>query len=118
MGTLRASFPDVVRIPKTRPTPLLWRRGRADGEEGQEPTGDLQSSKLALPAASEGVGTGGDPLVLNELAVILYHQANLPAAVQLFRQSLNLAAELGWSPSAWVATRAHLAHGLMLFGRL
>ena len=90
----------------------------ADGEEGQEPIGDLQSSKLALPAASEGVGTGGDPLVLNELAVILYHQANLPAAVQLFRQSLNLAAELGWSPSAWVATRANLAHGLRRLGRL
>ena len=69
------------------------------------------SVKFSTPTA------GGDPLVLNELAVILYHQSNLPAAVQLFRQSLNLASELGWSPSAWVATRSNLAHGLRRLGR-
>ena len=63
-------------------------------------------------------GAGGDPLVLNELGVILYHQANLPAAVQLFRKSLDLANELGWSPDAWVATQANMAHGLRRLGRL
>ncbi len=91
-----------------------------EGEE-EEQIDDLnfKSSHPATsyPTTSAGVGTGGDPLVLNELAVILYHQANLPAAIQLFRQSLNLAAELGWSPSAWVATRANLAHGLRRLGR-
>ena len=70
------------------------------------------------PAKVLGGNTGGDPLVLNELGVILYHQANLPAAVKLFRQSLALAAELGCSPTAWVATRANLAHALRRLGRL
>lgn len=70
------------------------------------------------PAKVLGGNTGGDPLVLNELGVILYHQSNLPVAVKLFRQSLGLAAELGCSPTAWVATRANLAHALRRLGRL
>jgi anaphase-promoting complex subunit 6 len=70
------------------------------------------------PAKALGGNTGGDPLVLNELGVILYHQSNLQVAVKLFRQSLALAAELGCSPAAWVATRANLAHGLRRLGRL
>jgi anaphase-promoting complex subunit 6 len=70
------------------------------------------------PAKVLGGNTGGDPLVLNELGVILYHQSNLPVAVKLFRQSLGLAAELGCSPMAWVATRANLAHALRRLGRL
>ena len=70
------------------------------------------------PAKALGGSTGGDPLVLNELGVILYHQANLQVAVKLFRQSLALAAELGCSPTAWVATRANLAHALRRLGRL
>ena len=52
--------------------------------------------------ALSGQATGGDPLVLNELGVILYHQSNLPVAVKLFQQSLSLAAELGCAPTAWV----------------
>lgn len=70
------------------------------------------------PAKVLGGHTGGDPLVLNELGVILYHQSNLPVAVKLFRQSLALAAELACSPTAWVATRANLAHALRRLGRL
>ena len=69
-------------------------------------------------AKAFGGDTGGDPLVLNELGVILYHQANLPVAVKLFRQSLSRAAELGCSPTAWVATRANLAHALRRLSRL
>ena len=42
----------------------------------------------------------------------------LPVAVKLFRQSLALAAELGCSLTAWVATRANLAHALRRLGRL
>ncbi|ERF73215.1 hypothetical protein EPUS_03056 [Endocarpon pusillum Z07020] len=92
-------------------------------EQAEYFNNEPQRSRVVLPpsinypATSAGIGTGGDPLVLNELAVILYHQANLPAAVQLFRQSLNLASELGWSPSAWVATRANLAHALRRLNR-
>jgi anaphase-promoting complex subunit 6 len=70
------------------------------------------------PAKTLGGNTGGDPLVLNELGVILYHQSNLQVAVKLFRQSLALATELGCSPTAWVATRANLAHALRRLGRL
>lgn len=60
---------------------------------------------------------GGDPLVLNEIGVILYHQANLPAAVKLFQKSLELASDLGCNMTAWVATRANLAHSLRRLGR-
>ncbi|KAI1622195.1 anaphase-promoting complex component APC6 [Exophiala viscosa] len=61
---------------------------------------------------------GGDPLVLNEVGVILYHQANLGAAAKLFLKALELASELGCNMSAWVATRANLAHALRRLGRL
>ncbi|KAI1963892.1 anaphase-promoting complex subunit Cut9 [Ophidiomyces ophidiicola] len=56
--------------------------------------------------------TSGDPLVLNEVGVVLYHQANLEGAIQLFRQALALAASLQCDPGAWLATRANLAHAL------
>jgi anaphase-promoting complex subunit 6 len=60
--------------------------------------------------------SGGDPLVLNELGVVLYHQANLEGAVELFRQSLALAASLQCDPGAWLATRANLGHALRRLG--
>ncbi|KIW79535.1 hypothetical protein Z517_06147 [Fonsecaea pedrosoi CBS 271.37] len=60
---------------------------------------------------------GGDPLVLNEIGVILYHQSNLPAAAKLFHKSLELASDLGCNMTAWVATRANLAHSLRRMGR-
>ncbi|EXJ69893.1 anaphase-promoting complex subunit 6 [Cladophialophora psammophila CBS 110553] len=60
---------------------------------------------------------GGDPLVLNEIGVILYHQSNLPAAAKLFHKSLQLASELGCNMTAWIATRANLAHSLRRMGR-
>jgi anaphase-promoting complex subunit 6 len=60
---------------------------------------------------------GGDPLVLNEIGVILYHQSNLTAAAKLFHKSLQLASELGCNMTAWVATRANLAHSLRRMSR-
>lgn len=70
--------------------------------------------------SSEGFGAhdslSGDPLVLNELGVILYHQSNLQSAIKLFRQSLNLATQLACSPIAWIATRANLAHAFRRLG--
>lgn len=62
--------------------------------------------------------SGGDPLVLNEIGVILYHQSNLPAAAKLFKKSLELAADLRCNMTAWVATRANLAHTLRRLNRL
>lgn len=61
---------------------------------------------------------GGDPLVLNEIGVILYHQNNLPSAARLFKRALELATELGSNMTAWVATRANLAHTLRRLNRL
>ncbi|OCT45718.1 Anaphase-promoting complex subunit cut9 [Cladophialophora carrionii] len=66
---------------------------------------------------SNSATLGGDPLVLNEIGVILYHQSNLTAAAKLFHKSLQLAAELGCNMTAWVATRANLAHSLRRMSR-
>jgi anaphase-promoting complex subunit 6 len=79
-----------------------------------KPTGELDMSLKAFNSAE----LGGDPLVLSELGVILYHQNNLPAAGRLFRASLEQAATLGCNMTAWVATRANLAHTLRRLNRL
>ncbi|KIV93103.1 hypothetical protein PV10_04344 [Exophiala mesophila] len=72
---------------------------------------------LGTRISNSSAQIGGDPLVLNELGVILYHQANLPAAAKLFHKALELASELGCNMSAWVATRANLAHALRRLGK-
>ena len=76
--------------------------------EDQEPANFFNSIKGHI---------SGDPLVLNELGVIYYHQGRLAEASKLFQQALMLAAELESNPSHWVATRANLAHGLRRLGR-
>lgn len=80
------------------------------------------SASGTVPVISANPSTGlpplgGDPLVLNELGVVLYHQNHLEGAVELFRQSLTLAASLHCEPGAWVATRANLGHALRRIGR-
>ncbi|KMU73175.1 anaphase-promoting complex subunit Cut9 [Coccidioides immitis RMSCC 3703] len=47
---------------------------------------------------------GGDPLVLNEVGVVLYHQANLEGAIEFFRRTLALAASLQCDPGAWLGS--------------
>ncbi|KAL4805089.1 hypothetical protein BDV18DRAFT_24965 [Aspergillus unguis] len=74
------------------------------------------SSIPTLPS-SDMSPLGGDPLVLNELGVVLYHQNNLEDAVDLFRKSLVLATSLQCEPGAWVATRSNLGHALRRLGR-
>ncbi|KAL4978885.1 hypothetical protein BDW66DRAFT_128958 [Aspergillus desertorum] len=69
----------------------------------------------SLPSSESPLG--GDPLVLNELGVVLYHQNHLEGAVDLFRQALCLATSLRCEPSAWVATRSNLGHALRRLGR-
>ncbi|KAJ5626621.1 hypothetical protein N7528_004048 [Penicillium herquei] len=59
---------------------------------------------------------GGDPLVLNELGVVYFHQNNLTPAVELFQQALSLAESLHCEQGAWVATRANLGHSLRRMG--
>ncbi|RMZ80371.1 hypothetical protein DV738_g2833, partial [Chaetothyriales sp. CBS 135597] len=74
---------------------------------------DASNRIMSIPAH-----LGGDPLVLNEIGVILYHQSNLPAAARLFKRALELAADLGCNMTAWIATRANLAHTLRRLHRL
>lgn len=66
------------------------------------------------PGASSG---GGDPLVRNELGVVLYHEGNLEGAAELFRQTLTLAAELECDGRSWLPTRANLGHALRRLGQ-
>jgi anaphase-promoting complex subunit 6 len=53
-----------------------------------------------------------DPLLLNEMGVVLYHQEKLAQSVQLFTQALTVAEEIESSPEAWVSTRSNLGHAL------
>lgn len=82
-------------------------------------TGSAGGSAPVIAADPSGglAPAGGDPLVLNELGVVLYHQDHLETAVELFRQSLTLATALQCEPGAWVATRANLGHALRRIGR-
>jgi anaphase-promoting complex subunit 6 len=81
-------------------------------------TGSVPGSTPSIPPNLAAAPLGGDPLVLNELGVVFYHQNNLGAAVELFRQGLALATSLHCEPGAWVATRANLGHALRRLGRL
>ncbi|KAJ5272441.1 hypothetical protein N7478_007566 [Penicillium angulare] len=82
----------------------------------------MSTGSVPGPAPTPGkplsVPLGGDPLVLNELGVVYYHQNNLTPAVDLFRQALALATSLHCEPGAWVATRANLGHALRRMGNL
>ncbi|KAL2789344.1 hypothetical protein BJX66DRAFT_306968 [Aspergillus keveii] len=81
-------------------------------------TGTAAGTVPSIPSMPSELSTlGGDPLVLNELGVVLYHQNHLDNAVELFRQSLDLATSLRCEPGAWVATRSNLGHALRRLGR-
>ncbi|KAJ5050970.1 uncharacterized protein L3040_002837 [Drepanopeziza brunnea f. sp. 'multigermtubi'] len=51
-----------------------------------------------------------DPLLLNEMGVVFYHQDRLPEAVRMFSKALDIADEIGSDPSAWISTRSNLGH--------
>ncbi|KAK5087823.1 anaphase-promoting complex subunit Cut9 [Lithohypha guttulata] len=78
----------------------------------EEDTNRLNQLVFTQPHALKG-----DPLVIGELGVILYHQTNLNVAAKLFKRGLELAAQLGCDMSAWVAVRGNLAHALRRMGR-
>lgn len=61
-----------------------------------------------LQAAHKVCGT--DPLLLNELGVVFYHQDQLEPAITLFNNALAIATEIDSDPAAWIATRANLGH--------
>ncbi|CZS94138.1 related to anaphase control protein cut9 [Rhynchosporium agropyri] len=51
-----------------------------------------------------------DPLLLNEMGVVFYHQERLPEAVQKFEEALKIADEIDSDPAAWISTRSNLGH--------
>ena len=53
-----------------------------------------------------------DPLLLNEMGVVFYHQDKLEDAVDKFGRALAIAEEIDSDPQAWTSTRANLGHAL------
>ncbi|KAL2059951.1 hypothetical protein VTL71DRAFT_10106 [Oculimacula yallundae] len=51
-----------------------------------------------------------DPLLLNEMGVVFYHQERLPEAVAKFTEALKIADEIDSDPAAWISTRSNLGH--------
>ena len=51
-----------------------------------------------------------DPLLLNEMGVVKYHQDKPKEAIQCFTQALKMADEIDSDPSAWLAARTNLGH--------
>lgn len=51
-----------------------------------------------------------DPLLLNEMGIVLYHQDKLKEAAQWFKQALKIADEIDSDPQAWLSARTNLAH--------
>lgn len=51
-----------------------------------------------------------DPLLLNEMGIVMYHQDRLKEAAQVFKQALKIADEIDSDPQAWLSARTNLAH--------
>lgn len=61
-----------------------------------------------------------DPLLLNEMGVVKFHQDKPREAAGWFERALQVARDIGSEPSAWLAARTNLAHAfrrLRLFAR-
>jgi anaphase-promoting complex subunit 6 len=59
-----------------------------------------------------------DPLLLNEMGVVRYHQDCLKEAVKMFSKALDIGAQIDSDPKAWVVTRANLGHAFRRLGML
>ncbi|CRK15692.1 hypothetical protein BN1708_017404, partial [Verticillium longisporum] len=51
-----------------------------------------------------------DPLLLNEMGVVKYHQDKPEEAVRFFLRAIQIAGEIDADPSAWLSARTNLAH--------
>ncbi|KAJ8128120.1 hypothetical protein O1611_g5516 [Lasiodiplodia mahajangana] len=51
-----------------------------------------------------------DPLLLNEMGVVYYHQGRLQEAGTLFVKALDVAEEIDAEPQAWLSARTNLGH--------
>ncbi|KAK3900675.1 hypothetical protein C8A05DRAFT_35680 [Staphylotrichum tortipilum] len=59
-----------------------------------------------------------DPLLLNEMGIVLYHQDRLREAATFFTQALRVADDTRADPHAWLAARTNLAHAYRRLGLL
>lgn len=51
-----------------------------------------------------------DPLLLNEMGIVYYHQDRPQDAATLFIKALDIAEEIDAEPNAWLSARTNLAH--------
>lgn len=51
-----------------------------------------------------------DPLLLNEMGIVKYHQDRPKEAVQYFLAALNIAKEIDSEPVAWLSAKTNLGH--------
>lgn len=51
-----------------------------------------------------------DPLLLNEMGIVKYHQDKPKEAVQYFAAALKVADDMDSAPSAWLSARTNLGH--------
>lgn len=51
-----------------------------------------------------------DPLLLNEMGIVKYHQDKPKEAAQYFMAAIKIASENDSEPSAWIAARTNLGH--------
>lgn len=59
-----------------------------------------------------------DPLLLNEMGIVFYHQNKLPEAVMMFSKALEIADDIDSDPMAWLSTRSNLGHAYRRLHRL
>ncbi|PSN74758.1 anaphase-promoting complex subunit Cut9 [Corynespora cassiicola Philippines] len=59
-----------------------------------------------------------DPLLLNEMGVVFYHDNNFIEAIKKFRQALAICDKVGADPDSWISTRTNLAHAYRRQGLL
>jgi anaphase-promoting complex subunit 6 len=58
-----------------------------------------------------------DPLLLNEMGVVYYHQDKLDDAIMAFKHALKVAEEIDSDPQAWLGTHTNLGHAYRRQGR-
>ncbi|KAF1993483.1 TPR-like protein [Amniculicola lignicola CBS 123094] len=82
---------------------------------------NLQLNNLGL--AQEYLSTAlslckSDPLLLNEIGVVHYHNDALIDSIECFRRALLIAEKNEADPDSWLPTRINLAHALRRCGQL
>ena len=59
-----------------------------------------------------------DPLLLNELGVVKYHQNMQEDAITMFKMALQMAEEMDSEPHSWITVRTNLGHAYRRYGHL